>query len=190
MKEPKTTETTVVIPLALTDFAKALRELIGAFRDAAGLAGDGLAYIKRRKARERAIDLDYLGFEPNGFLRPLTRIAAGRRIPSDFDELDQLRGDTAEGVTQRVQALRGYRATIRENCGLAAAHRLDKILDGPAGKFLIRYEIDALVDRFRGGANREELISRATSILDLVGDFNQQLTELHDLMLPPRGAPK
>jgi hypothetical protein len=64
MSEDRSKDTTVVVPLALTDFVKALRELIGAFRDVAGLTRDGITLVRRREALQRASDLDTLGFPP------------------------------------------------------------------------------------------------------------------------------
>jgi hypothetical protein len=104
--------------------------------------------------------------------------------------LDQLIGNTAEVVNTSVQALRKYRGAIRENCGLAAATRLDHLLDGPAGKFEIRYAIGALIHNYRRGSKRDDLAAQAAEILGMIDQFNLELIELHDLVLPPRDAPR
>src|SRR5664279_2994947 len=125
MSQDKSHDATVVVPLALTDFAKALRELIGAFRDIAGLVSDGINLARRQTASKKAGELDSLGFTPNGMYGSLTRIAEGRNIATDFDRLDQLIYDTASDVDLSIDKLRLYRGAIRRDCGLAMAHKLD-----------------------------------------------------------------
>lgn len=189
MTDQPARDVTVVVPLALTDFAKALRELIGVFRDLAGLVKDGSSVVRRREARSRAADLDALGFPPNGMFRPLSRIADGCGLPQDFGLLENLMNETAPEVERDVQALRAYRDTIRVNCGAKASQALDNLLDGSAGKFEIRYAIYGLVNTQRQGGEPSELQARAKRILQMIEAFNEQLIDLHDKVLPPRGAP-
>lgn len=184
------TEATLLIPGTLTDFAKALRELIGAFRDIAGLVVDGTNMARRHEARGRAADLDHLAFPPDGFLRPLTRIASGTIVPSDLDELEQLANESERRIADRVHYLRRYRGIIRENCGAAVARCFDSLIDGPSGKFMIRCEIRAVVDLARLGRPAAELQARAKGIIEMIDTFNDALIELHDAMFPPRGPPK
>ena len=181
--------TTIVIPLALTDFAKALRELIGAFRDGAEVIRDGMQALARRRARGAASDLDVLSFQPGGFLRHLRRIAAGEGTTEDVAALDEFTHETADEVSEKIHTLRKYRDTVREQCGQDAANKLSNVIDGPAGKFVIRYEIAGLAQMWRDG-KQADCPAQATKILAMIAEFNDELAGLHDAIFPPRGAPK
>lgn len=185
-------ETTVVIAGPLVEAAKALRELMAAFRDAAGLIDGGVKFLRRRKAGHAADDLNDIAFAPgSGFYGPLRLIAAGNGTTADVDKLERLLNDTAEGVVQRVRALENYRDTVRRNCGAQAGRKLDDLLDGPDGKFVIRYEIEGLVHMIRDNrTTKTDQKAQAQNTIDKITAFNTQLMELHDLIFPPRGAPK
>ncbi len=176
----------VAMPLSLTDFVKAFRELLGAFRDATGIVRDGMDLLRRRNARVAAGDLDGIAFPPGGFCHSLAIIGTGKGTAAQFDELARILNATAEDVAERIDGLRKYRDTVREQCGAAVAARLLNLLDGPDGKFVIRYEIEGLIDMGRRGKpNTQE---QAIRILGMISEFNDKLIELHDVILPPRGA--
>jgi hypothetical protein len=68
--------TTVLIPGSLTDFVKALRELIAGVRDVGNLFKDGADLYNKRRARRAAKNLNTLSFTPEGSRRHLERITA------------------------------------------------------------------------------------------------------------------
>lgn len=183
--------TTVVAPLTLTDVAKALREVLAAFRDVAGFCSDGVDLLRRRRARNAAGDLADIGFPPGGFCKPLGLISRGEGCDADVDELSRLFEDTSGRVAERVQELKAYRNVVREQCGAAAGNSMDWLLDGPAGKFVIRWEIEGLVHMWRDGrAGPERCREQATRILGIIDSFNEDLASLHDAIFPPRGSPR
>lgn len=190
MTGDKVTAATVVMPLSLMDFVKALRELMGVFRDATGFVVDGVNLIRRNRAGKAAADLDYMGFPPHGFLRSLSKIASGQGSTADGEKLQSILDATADGVTSRLGALGNYRETVRKDCGAAAGAKLDAILHGPEGKFVIRYEIEGLIHMVRDGKPPADQSAQAKSIIEKIAAFNEHLIELHDSILPPRGAPK
>lgn len=182
--------TTVVVPLTLTDFAKALRELIAAFRDAVGIGKDGANVVRRHRASTAAANLDYLSFQPDGFSRHLQRIADGKGTNADAEALSAFSNQTADGVVQKIRALRGYRDNVRQQCGRDAADKLSNLIDGPNGKFAIRYEIEGLFHMWGDGKDPPLLADQASRILRMIETFNADLTAMHDTIFPPRGAPK
>lgn len=183
--------TTVVMPLTLTDFTKAFRELLATFRDAVGICTDGVDLLRRRRARSAAGQLSDIGFPPGGFCKPLGAVARGGGSDADVDELARLFDETSERVAERVHDLRAYRSVVREQCGAAAGNSLDKLLDGPNGKFVIRWEIEGLVHMWRDGrAGPERCREQAARVLSMIDAFNEDLATLHDAIFPPRGAPR
>lgn len=181
----------IIVPGALSDFAKALRELIGAFRDVAGLVGDGAKIIQRQHAGRAVGNLDAIAFAPDGFCGPLMRIGNGNESAAEYDELERLLGDSAAEVADRLRSLRKYRETLRINCGAKICQKFDEMLDGPAGKFIIRYEIEGLVHMYNNkNTEKEHRQVQANRVLDMIASFNNELAELHDTIFPPRGAPR
>lgn len=77
--------TTVVMPLTLTDFAKAFRELLATFRDPVGIRSDGVDLLRRRRARSAAGQLSDVGFPPGGLCEALGAIARGEGDDADVD---------------------------------------------------------------------------------------------------------
>jgi hypothetical protein len=144
MADGQPSTTTVVTPFTVTDFATALDKLIDAFRKAAGIGREGADLLRRRRVGAAASNLDDVAFPPGGFCRLLLRIEAGRGTDDDIDELERRLGATAKEVTDRVRGLREYKRKFREQCGAAAGQKLLNLLDGPDGKFVIRYEIEGL----------------------------------------------
>lgn len=191
MAEGQPSTTTIVTPFTLANFARALRELIGLFREAAGIGRDGADLLRRRRAGAAASDLDSIAFPPRGFCRSLQRIATGQGTDADVDELERRLKATAEEVADRVQGLRRYKPVVREQCGAAAGRKLIDLMDGPDGKFVIRYEIEGLISTWRGGrSTKADNEQQAAKVLAMISSFNDKLIELHDVIFPPRGAPR
>jgi len=191
MAEGPPSTTTIVTPFSLADFAGAFREVLGVFREVMGITGQALDRLRRWKASQAATNFDSITFPPRGFCRHLQQIAAGRGTDADVDALARRLEATTEEVTARVQGLRKYEDTIRAHCGAAAAHKLREMLDGAEGKFVIRYEIEGLVHMWRGGrSSKDDVKEQAIKILELISRFNDNLINLHDLVFPPRGAPR
>lgn len=158
--------------------------------NAVGLANDGVNQVLRHEARQRADDLAFLAFPVGGFLAPLSRVAAGRMDEGNIDDLKHRLDDTSDEVQQRVLDLRRYDEVVRENCGMAAAQKYQALIDGPGGKYAIRYDIENLVLGFREGRTPEMIAEEARSVIDRIDGFNTALIELQDTIPPPRGAPQ
>lgn len=133
--------------------------------------------------------MDDIAFGPDGFCRHLRAIAEGKSKPADIDALEAFYRETSTRVVESVARLRQYREAVREQCGRRAAEELSNLIDGPNGKFVIRYEIEALVDMCRDRKNPEAILKQTSSISAKIEAFNDQLTKVHDTIFPPRGAP-
>ena len=180
---------TVVTPLTMTDFVKALNELIEVFRSLTGLAGDGVNFVRRHSAEAWTAYLDKLGFTPGGFRDPLERIAGGKATEADFSELQHLLDETLAPMITTAERVFEYRDTLRVNCGREAAHALDELIEGVIGKYPLRRRIGDLA-RWSGSPTSADVQAEARNILDQIANFNENLNRLHDMALPPRGAPK
>ncbi|MCT4654408.1 MAG: hypothetical protein N4A65_01225 [Cohaesibacter sp.] len=184
--EVSETRNVVAIPATLTDFATALRELISAFRDAVGLIDSGKNLLAVHRAEKTADGLDYISFKSGNFLTHLDNIAKGHCTEEDFDSLRRLLGATAEGVQTKILALRKSGESVRKTCGASASHKLDQLLDGPYGKFVIRYEIEGLVQMHEDGKHGEAVQLQARNIIGKIDEFNRELIALHDTVFPPK----
>jgi hypothetical protein len=156
----------------------------------AGLVADGRKTVDRVQAGRAADHLDFLAFHPGGFCKALRQIASGQGSEANIDELQQMLDSSAEDVQRRVYALHAYRDTVRRNCGADAGIQMAHILDGPEGKFQIRYDIMGLVQMARSGSSLAAQKSHAENILKSISKFNDEYVKLHDLIFPPRGAPR
>jgi hypothetical protein len=173
---------TILIPGSLTDFVKALRELIGAVRDASDLIKDGADLYKKNRARKAAKHLNTLSFTPEGSRRHLERLAAGAGTSDDVQAIGELMASTAGDVATSISELGTYRGALRENCGMKAAAKLDEIIYGPAGKEMLRMSLLELVQMGRKATPPPERITaEAANALRMIDSLNQQLAELHDL---------
>jgi hypothetical protein len=176
------------MPWSAPDVAKAIRETLAAARGGAKLfqyTADLYNYRKARKAAER---LGSLAFVPNGMKGPLARIACGEGSAEDIKALSQMFAGTAGEVEKSTERLRDYRRRFREDRGLAATlTAYDEVLWGKVGKEGIRDLISDLIHA--AGASPvdtkrvQEIAVRAVALIET---FNQQLSNLHDLVLPPK----
>lgn len=179
-------EATIVVPGSLTDFAKALREVIAAIRDVGLLVSDGTKLFDGRRSRKAAQDLSRLEFTPAGSRPHLERIAAGKATQTDFNAIAEKMATTAGDVERSVLALEKYRDRLRETCGMKAANKLDAIVYGPSGKMIIR---ETLRDIVKMGSLPEpptrDIQASASRALKLIESLNKNLVELHDLVVKP-----
>jgi hypothetical protein len=176
----------VVLPGSLTDFAKAIREIISAVRDVGAFFNDGVGLYDKHQARGAARHLNTLSFTPGGSRRHLERIAAGVGTAEDIEAIGRQMAETAGEVEASVRALAVYRETLREKHGMAAANKLDEIIYGPVGKEMLRMSLLDLVDMGRNKNTPPEHIQRtAARALDVIEHLNRQLIEIHDRILPP-----
>lgn len=189
MADKESRETTVVIPLALTDFAKALRELIGAFRDAIGLGGDGLNLIRRHYAQGAATDLSGLYFHKDGFVAPLIRIHKGVSGKQDFLQIKERLAKTGLDISARSDKLQKYVTVVSEQLGYASGITLYDVISEGGDKFSIRKNLHALIRRWEAD-NDSDFSEDAGQLLSQIEDLNDKLIALHDQVFPPRGAPK
>lgn len=172
----------------LISFSNELKSLIETMES---LLGKAVNAARRHKAGKAAASLDGLHFAPGGFRRALQNVADGCSTGTDIDALDAFHKQTGPAVQEDIKSLRGYRDVLRRLCGATASAKLDEILDGPNGKFVIRYEIEGLVHMARSGrCSPADLQQQASRILDLIERFNAALVELHDTIFPPSGAPR
>lgn len=178
----------VGVAVAVTASAEALKRLISAFEGIVGLAGRGVDFLDRQKARHSAADLDRLHFPPGGMLRPLNRIADGDYSEKDFDDLARLIDESADEVNQSASAIQEYRLVLMEHFGAVVGPRLEALLEQETdfGKFKIRYKIAGLVSMYWSGIHGVELQSalklEAGRILKMIDEFTVELLELQDLV--------
>src|SRR4051794_16845331 len=131
--------------VSLISLSNELNGLIELLEKLFAIGEKGASRFYRHKARKAADSLNVLQFRPRGFRAPLESIAAGKIDTSDVDALASFSGETSQVVVNRVQALYAYLDVVRHQCGAAASAQLEELLDGPDGKFVIRYEIEGLV---------------------------------------------
>jgi hypothetical protein len=132
----------------LISFSNELKSLIETME---ALLGKAVKVARRHKAGKAAASLDGLHFGPGGFRRALLNVADGRTTSAAIDALEVFYRETGPAVQQDIQSLREYREVVRKLCGASASSKLEEIIDGPNGKFAIRYEIEGLVHMARGG---------------------------------------
>jgi hypothetical protein len=173
---------------SLVSFSNELKGLIETME---ALLGKVVNAARRHKAGKAAASLDGLHFGPGGFRIALQKVTDGRSTGDATDALEAFYQNTGPAVQQDIQSLRGYRDTVRRLCGASASSKLEEIIDGPNGKFVIRYEIEGLVHMARGGrCSQTDLREQAAKILGLIERFNEALVDLHDTIFPPAGAPR
>lgn len=180
----------IVIGGPLIEVAKALHELVEAFRDITGLIGDGVNLLRRHRAGGTADNLHNLSFRAGGgFMAPLLRIADGEGSTEDANQLDKLLRNSAEMVSDKVAALAKYEAVVRRDLGEAAVPEFMGLIHDSGGKFVIRWEIEGLVFLVRDGKALNRQKAQAERVIVMIEEFNQRLSKLHDRIYPPRGAP-
>ena len=161
------------MPFSATDFAKALRVMLG-------LAQDLRKLVEHRRTRKAAADLDALVFRPGGMAEPVARIAAGTATPSDFSVLRQMMSASADEVRKSLKGLTRYRSTLRERFGMNAALDLDILA---LEKLTLRLHIASLSDD--NVRNSNEYKREARDIYQSIKAINTRLIELHDLIINP-----
>jgi len=168
-----------------------LKGLLEVFERLFALGGKGVDRVKRHRAKKAADNVDALHFPPTGFRRPLEKIASGQSSVADVDALDSFYRDTSPSVANAVHALKAYRDVVRKQCGARASAKLEQLLDGPDGKFSIRYYIQNLVEMIRCGRYSDaDVQALARTILTMIDEFNDKLIDLHDMIFPPTGVPR
>lgn len=181
----------MTVPVSLISLSNELNGLIEFFEKLFAVGEKGARRFQRRKAGKAAETLHGLHFPPGGFRGPLENIAAGKSNAADIDALGYFYEETSPEVVDGVQALHAYVDVVRKQCGAGASANLVELLDGPDGKFVIRYEIEGLVHMARGGnSTQSDLSAQAQKILQMIAAFNARLIDLHDTIFPPSGAPK
>lgn len=179
-------EPTMAVPGSLTDFIKALRELIGATKDIAELVKKGASLFDGRRARKAAAGLYALSFTPEGSKRHLERIAAGCGTREDLQAISEQMANSAGEVESSILTLRRYSSQLREQ-GMKAAQKLDDIIFGPSGKQAIRMLLQAIANEgSNNNPNQSYIRSTSQRALYLIHQLNEDLVILHDLILPPR----
>src|SRR6266511_4965008 len=121
----------MTFPLSLTDFVKALRELVGLVKDTGQLIGDGAQLYDRRRCKKAAERLYVLSFTPQGMRSPLKRIAAGQGTGEDFGLIERLLLESASRVEENLGKLLAFKDRLREQVSWEAANVLDEIISGP-----------------------------------------------------------
>lgn len=176
--------------ISLISLSNELNGLIDLFQRLFSLAEKGSNRFARRRAGEAARTLHGLHFTPAGFRRPLENIVSGTSSAADVEALASFYTETSPAVVEGVQALGIYIDVVRKQCGAGASAKLEELLHGPDGKFVIRYEIEGLVAMIRGGRSAaSDVQEQAEKILGMITEFNAKLVDLHDTIFPPTGVP-
>ena len=172
-------KTEIVIPGSITDIAKALREIIGALRDVGSLVKDGAQLFDKKHAKNAATNLYTLAFAPHGSRQYLERIAEGKGTADDLKAIGQQMADTAAEVEISIQALTRFEQRLRETFGMESAYKLDRVINGPSGKQMLRHSLIEMAK----APNVESVQARAKEALAIIDELNQQITDLHDMIL-------
>jgi hypothetical protein len=179
----------VVLPGTVTDLVKGVRELLGLVKDFRELAGWGIDSLDKGRRRRAAKSVDGLTFGPHLSRVPLERIAAGQGTAADYEMIATRLGESAGTVEESVDRLERYRDRLREEYGLAAAHKLTDVIRGEGGKMTLRLALELLVDDSRNeNYPQEALQNQAQWILRSIDLLNANLIELHDLIAKPARA--
>ncbi|MBY8604162.1 hypothetical protein K7N18_04880 [Burkholderia arboris] len=187
-KEPKGGARDIVLPGTMTDFVKAVREILGLAKDLREIAGWGIDALDKGHRRRAAKSVDGLTFGPDMTRRPLERIAAGQGTPRDYESIAVQLSESAGSVEDSVERLEKYRDKLREEYGLAAANKLTQTIRGEGGKMSLRMALHLLVDEANDERTAPEALQdQARWILRNIDLLNTNLVELHDLIVkPPR----
>lgn len=177
--------TGVIIAGSLTDFAKSLRELIGALRDLAEFIGDGgkvaLGIYRRGQTSRAAQNLDTLSFAPQGSRKHLDADRRRCWYASRHRRHSRKPGGNGVRCEMSMQELQHYRDLLRKALGRNAAERLDNVTYGPFGKTQLRTLLAALVRCYEGKEPLpESAAADAGEILKSVEALNTEITALHD----------
>ena len=174
----------MTFPLSLTDFVKALRELVGLVKDTGQLIGDGAQLYDRRRCKKAAERLYVLSFTPQGMRSPLKRIAAGQGTGEDFGLIERLLLESASRVEENLGKLLAFKDRLREQVSWEAANVLDEIISGPVGKQVTRQRLARIVGLSKADPPPlDEIRSIAQQVDTDIEQLNEKLKWLHDLVL-------
>lgn len=182
-----TDDFSLAMPGSVTDFTRAIRELLGSLRDISRFASDASNFYDRKKARRAAKGLATLAFAKSGMYAPLERIAAGNGSPQDLEDIARRLVQTTREVEEGIRQIFDYIDRARERFGLEIGLRLDEAISGGryiVGKTVIRNHLKLLVHL---GQQPEPDLSQiqyeAKYILQCIDSLEKKLTSLRDLLL-------
>jgi hypothetical protein len=171
-----------IIPGSITDFAKALREIIKAMRDTAQLCSDAAEFLpfQRRKDRKAAENLSKLAFDPTGVRHQLELIATGGCSPDVQWELITKLSKNVDLIDDAIHGLSSYRSQIREKYGLELVLEFDKLTGRDEGaKAQMRKRIREIA--YAKDALQEH--RNAEAALREIDNLNKKLCSIHDKIL-------
>jgi hypothetical protein len=178
----------ISLPGSASDLAKAIRETLSEARAFVKLFEYTAKRIADRKARHAAANVDALGFAPDGMKLPLGRIARGEGSQKDIEVIASTFSNSASAIEKSVAELRMYRTHFREVKGRKATLELyDEVIWGPCGKGAIRDSISELLRCAKVPPVDSAHVQKiAMDTVGMIEAFNEQLSRLHDLILPPK----
>jgi hypothetical protein len=178
--------TVMDFPFGLQDITKAFREIIKMFDDVAKRSGKVVKFYKARGRKDAAKHLDYLRFHEAGMVKQLRVIASGDFSAADVNELKGELKNTAAGVSDAIQVLRGYRDAIREQLSLETAIVLEEIIEGENGKSTIRLLLDRIshAPADLGNERYKSLVQEhALRSIRKIDVMNSNIIDLHNSLL-------
>lgn len=170
--------------VSFTDLVKALREALGLVGDVQKKVTSTSQAYQRFKGKKAAKNLGALSFPPDESRLYLARIAEGEGSPADFLRIKELLSETGDQIEQSIAKLDGYTDMVREQYGLAASHKLADIIRGDGGKTSIRFDLELLAAQGdEPFFDQNAVADEAARILESIDRLNQNLTEMHDMVL-------
>jgi len=175
----------LTLPWSIEDGAKALKQVFKIFDEIAKRTRGAVDYIKTRRRRNVAEDIDFLRFGQGGSLPNVARIARGEGTPDDFAAIRRNMNETAVPVEQAIIRLTsaGNSKLIRENIGIDALTLLEEIIhgdEGMGGKRAVRLALNALAS---SGGDPGVAQEQAQMVLELIGQLNGNIIRLHNSLL-------
>jgi hypothetical protein len=126
-------------------------------------------------------------------IKHLRLIADGKFSHEEIQGLKVELERTAEGVTDAIETLHGYRNAIREQLSLRSVMLLEEIIQGESGKSTIRMLLREITStRFAPDSEdyREWVSFRASLAIRKIAIMNENIIDLHDSLISGKGIRK
>jgi hypothetical protein len=175
-------EAEVTMPFGFTDAVKAIREALGLVGDMLSMVGNVSIAYQQHKGKKAADHLDTLAFRPDGSFRHLERIAEGNGQPEDFKAIAEKMDETGGQIEKALDRLNAHRAFVRRRFGAQIANKIDGMIYAGRGKQSIRVDLVTLAGMDHQHYSAEEIAAEARVIMSNIGQLNNDLAEVHDIL--------
>jgi hypothetical protein len=183
---------TVILPLSLTDFVKALREMLACTSELGSALDGGLQRYRSRKGHAAARLLRVIGFSPIGSRQILEKLASGNGSQADLDQLAKYLRKTYPVVRDAMAKLETMREPLGEFYGVHAQWDLDELIYGcrwgssdpkknTYGKMFLRQSMESLT-KSSFEKNGYCIQSEAENLLEYIDGFNKKLLQMYEVL--------